>query len=110
MKLTGFNDPMYGPIAFGTSGRAPNLTGWPGGGYIGIHGTNRPELLPGAVSHGCIRLKNGDIVRLVPADAGRNAGHGDLSRGPASRRNPRSILAPGSWGNRELTRVRPARS
>ena len=65
MKLSGFNDPMYGPIAFGTSGRAPNLTGWPGGGYIGIHGTNRPELLPGAVSHGCIRLRNGDIVRLA---------------------------------------------
>ena len=50
MKLTGFSDPMYGPIAFGTSGRAPNLTGWPGGGYIGIHGTNKPELLPGAGS------------------------------------------------------------
>lgn len=65
MKLTGFTDPMYGPIAFGTSGRAPNLTGWPGGGYIGIHGTNKPELLPGAVSHGCIRLKNGDILRLA---------------------------------------------
>jgi lipoprotein-anchoring transpeptidase ErfK/SrfK len=65
MKLSGFSEPMYGPIAFGTSGRAPNLTGWPGGGYIGIHGTNRPELLPGAVSHGCIRLKNGDIVRLA---------------------------------------------
>jgi lipoprotein-anchoring transpeptidase ErfK/SrfK len=64
MKLTGFNDPMYGPIAFGTSGRAPRLTGWPGGGFIGIHGTNRPELLPGAVSHGCVRLRNGDIVRL----------------------------------------------
>jgi lipoprotein-anchoring transpeptidase ErfK/SrfK len=65
MKLTGFDDPAYGPIAFGTSGRAPNLTGWPGGGYIGIHGTNRPELLPGAVSHGCIRVRNGDIVRLA---------------------------------------------
>lgn len=65
MKLAGFDDPMYGPIAFGTSGRAPNLTGWPGGGYIGIHGTNKPELLPGAVSHGCIRLKNGDILRLA---------------------------------------------
>jgi lipoprotein-anchoring transpeptidase ErfK/SrfK len=65
MKLAGFSDPMYGPIAFGTSGRAPNLTGWPGGGYIGIHGTNKPELLPGAVSHGCIRLKNEDIVRLA---------------------------------------------
>lgn len=65
MKLTGFTDAMYGPIAFGTSGRAPNLTGWPGGGYIGIHGTDKPALLPGAVSHGCIRLKNGDIVRLA---------------------------------------------
>jgi hypothetical protein len=64
MKLTGFSDPMYGPIAFGTSGRAPNLTGWPGGGFIGIHGTDKPELLPGAVSHGCIRMKNPDIVRL----------------------------------------------
>jgi hypothetical protein len=65
VKLSGFNDPMYGPIAFGTSGRAPNLTGWPGGGYIGIHGTNKPELLPGAVSHGCVRLKNPDIRRLA---------------------------------------------
>jgi hypothetical protein len=65
MKLTGFTDPMYGPIAFGTSGRSPNLTGWPGGGYIGIHGTNRPELLPGGVSHGCIRLMNPDIRRLA---------------------------------------------
>ncbi len=65
MKLTGFTDAMYGPIAFGTSGRAPNLTGWPGGGYIGIHGTDKPELLPGAVSHGCIRMKNPDILRLA---------------------------------------------
>jgi L,D-transpeptidase catalytic domain len=65
VRLSGFNDPMYGPIAFGTSGRAPNLTGWPGGGYIGIHGTNKPELLPGAVSHGCVRLKNADIRRLA---------------------------------------------
>jgi lipoprotein-anchoring transpeptidase ErfK/SrfK len=65
MKLTGFTDPMYGPLAFGTSGRAPNLTGWPGGGYIGIHGTDKPQLLPGAVSHGCIRMKNPDILRLA---------------------------------------------
>jgi lipoprotein-anchoring transpeptidase ErfK/SrfK len=65
MKLAGFDDPMYGPIAFGTSGRAPNLTGWPGGGYIGIHGTDKPQLLPGAVSHGCIRMKNRDIRRLA---------------------------------------------
>jgi lipoprotein-anchoring transpeptidase ErfK/SrfK len=65
MKLTGFSDPMYGPLAFGTSGRAPHLTGWPGGGFIGIHGTDKPQLLPGAVSHGCIRMKNPDILRLA---------------------------------------------
>ncbi|HEY3543280.1 MAG TPA: L,D-transpeptidase [Gaiellaceae bacterium] len=64
-RLTRFGDPFYGPIAFGTSARSPTLTDWPGGGIVGIHGTNRPELLPGRVSHGCIRLRNADIVRLA---------------------------------------------
>jgi lipoprotein-anchoring transpeptidase ErfK/SrfK len=40
------------------------LTDWPGGGYIGIHGTNMPELVPGRVSHGCIRMRNQDILKL----------------------------------------------
>ena len=40
------------------------LTDWPAGGFIGIHGTDRPGLLPGRVSHGCIRMRNRDIVRL----------------------------------------------
>jgi lipoprotein-anchoring transpeptidase ErfK/SrfK len=31
---------------------------------VGIHGTNQPGLIPGAVSHGCIRLRNRDIKRL----------------------------------------------
>ena len=64
-KLAGFNDPFYGPIAFGTSARSAVLTDWPGGGYVGIHGTNQPNLLPGRVSHGCIRLRNVDIRRLA---------------------------------------------
>jgi lipoprotein-anchoring transpeptidase ErfK/SrfK len=64
-QLYGYNDPFYGPIAFGTSGRSPVLTDWPGGGFIGIHGTNQPELIPGRVSHGCIRLRNRDMVRLA---------------------------------------------
>jgi lipoprotein-anchoring transpeptidase ErfK/SrfK len=64
-KLSGFGDPFYGPIAFGTSGRSAVLTDWPGGGYIGIHGTDEPDLLPGRVSHGCIRLRNADIRRLA---------------------------------------------
>jgi hypothetical protein len=64
-KLTGYSSPMYGPIAFGTSARSDVLTDWPAGGYIGIHGTDQPELLPGRVSHGCIRLRNPDILRLA---------------------------------------------
>jgi lipoprotein-anchoring transpeptidase ErfK/SrfK len=64
-KLTRYRSPFFGPIAFGTSARSLTLTDWPAGGFVGIHGTNRPELIPGAVSHGCIRLRNGDIVRLA---------------------------------------------
>jgi len=64
-KLTDFENPFYGPVAFGTNARSPVLTDWPGGGFIGIHGTNRPELLPGRVSHGCIRLRNRDILALA---------------------------------------------
>jgi hypothetical protein len=62
--LTGYKDPFYGPVAFGTSARSAVLTDWPGGGVIGIHGTSLPWLLPGRVSHGCIRMKNGPIGRL----------------------------------------------
>jgi hypothetical protein len=64
-KLTSFASPFYGPVAFGTSARSRVLTDWPGGGFIGIHGTNEPQLLPGRVSHGCIRLRNRDIARLA---------------------------------------------
>ena len=64
-ELTNFDDPFYGPIAFGTSARSAVLTDWPRGGFIGVHGTSLPELLPGQVSHGCVRMKNADIVRLA---------------------------------------------
>jgi lipoprotein-anchoring transpeptidase ErfK/SrfK len=57
------NDPFYGPWAFGTTDRATD-TDFPDGSIVGIHGTNEPELIPGAVSHGCIRLKDEDIVKL----------------------------------------------
>ena len=63
-RLTRYRSRTYGPLAFGTSARSANLTDWPAGGYIGIHGTDRPGLLPGRVSHGCIRMRNRDIVRL----------------------------------------------
>jgi hypothetical protein len=64
-KLTRYHSPTYGPVAFGTSARSPTATDWPAGGYIGIHGTDHPELLPGRVSHGCIRLRNEDILELA---------------------------------------------
>jgi lipoprotein-anchoring transpeptidase ErfK/SrfK len=63
--LTRYRSPAYGPIAFGTSARSATLTDWPAGGYIGIHGTDQPNLIPGAISHGCVRLRNADIVRLA---------------------------------------------
>ena len=63
-KLTNFNDPFYGPLAFGTSARSATLTDWPGGGFVGVHGTNEPGILPGRVSHGCIRLPNASILKL----------------------------------------------
>lgn len=32
---------------------------------IGIHGTNRPETIGRAFSHGCMRVANWDVIRLV---------------------------------------------
>jgi lipoprotein-anchoring transpeptidase ErfK/SrfK len=64
-KMTGYNLPVYGPWAFGLNARSAVLTDWPGGGFIGIHGTNQPGVLPGAVSHGCIRMRNAAISRLA---------------------------------------------
>ena len=64
-KLTDYASPFYGPVAFGTSARSSVLTDWPEGGFVGIHGTDAPDLIPGRVSHGCIRLRNRDILRLA---------------------------------------------
>jgi hypothetical protein len=54
---------LYGPLAFGTSAYS-RLSDWPGGGVVGIHGTNEPALIPGRPSHGCVRLRNRAILRL----------------------------------------------
>ena len=64
-KLTRYASPFYGPVAFGTTARSAVLTDWPGGGFVGIHGTNSPQLVPGRISHGCIRMRNTDILRLA---------------------------------------------
>ena len=59
---------VYGTWAFGTSAYA-NISDWPGGGVVGIHGTNRPGLIPGRPSHGCVRVRNvkiNQLKRLMP--------------------------------------------
>jgi L,D-transpeptidase catalytic domain len=64
-RLTRYRSPFYGPVALGTSARSETLDDWPGGGFVGIHGTDRPDLVPGRVSHGCIRMRNRDVLRLA---------------------------------------------
>jgi hypothetical protein len=56
-------NPAYGPFAFGTAAYS-RLSEWPGGGVVGIHGTNAPGLIPGRPSHGCVRVPNAKILKL----------------------------------------------
>lgn len=63
--LTRYASPEYGPAAFGTSARSAAETDWPAGGFIGIHGTDQPGLIPGRISHGCVRLRNSAILALA---------------------------------------------
>jgi lipoprotein-anchoring transpeptidase ErfK/SrfK len=55
--------PILGAFAFETSAYS-KLSEWPGGGVVGIHGTNTPSLLGQAVSHGCVRVANEAILKL----------------------------------------------
>ena len=62
----------YGPGALGLSSFSPVLTGWTRGGPIAIHGTNRAGTVGAAVSNGCVRVRNEQMLRLlrdVPAGA-----------------------------------------
>lgn len=54
---------ILGAYAFETSAYS-KLSDWPGGGIVGVHGTPWPWLLGQAVSHGCVRLSNRDILFL----------------------------------------------
>jgi lipoprotein-anchoring transpeptidase ErfK/SrfK len=68
VQLIKTRDPggLYGPYAFGLSAYSPVLTSFGGGpGQIGLHGTNRPDLLGTDVSHGCIRMRNAAISKLA---------------------------------------------
>jgi len=62
------NDPFFGAFVLETSAYS-KLSDWPGGGLAGIHGTDRPDLLGQAVSHGCVRVSNTvarALERLAP--------------------------------------------
>ncbi len=54
---------ILGAYAFETSAYS-KLTDWPGGGVVGVHGTPWPWLLGQAVSHGCVRMSNENILYL----------------------------------------------
>ena len=54
----------YGWAAIGISAFSEVLHGWPQGGPVAIHGTNRPSLLGQPVSNGCIRVSNAVVKRI----------------------------------------------
>jgi L,D-transpeptidase catalytic domain len=62
-RFVPYDDPFLGVFGVETSGYS-KLTEWPGGGWFGIHGTDMPQLLGQAVSHGCIRVSNLTATKL----------------------------------------------
>lgn len=68
LELLASNDPhgTYGPFALGMSGYSDTISEFNGGdGRWGIHGTDQPGLIPGQISHGCVRLRNSDVAALA---------------------------------------------
>ena len=62
-----FEGSAYGPYILSLSGFSEALETFGGGiPVIAIHGTNRPELVGGAHSNGCIRVPN-EVVRFLAA-------------------------------------------
>ena len=68
----GYDDPSgpYGNFALGLSGFSPVLTEWPGGGRMAIHGTANPADAGTDVSHGCVRVFNPLMQRLIDIPMG----------------------------------------
>jgi lipoprotein-anchoring transpeptidase ErfK/SrfK len=62
-RFVPYHDPFLGVFAVETSAYS-RLTEWPGGGVVGIHGTDEPQLLGQAVSHGCVRVANTTAAAL----------------------------------------------
>jgi lipoprotein-anchoring transpeptidase ErfK/SrfK len=65
-------DGTFGALAIGISAFQSKISAsdWIQGGPVAIHGTNEPWLIGKAVSHGCVRMHNKDVLavsRYVPA-------------------------------------------
>ena len=54
----------YGVIALGLSAYQPKLANWPQGGPVAIHGTDQDTLVGQAISHGCVRMHNADVLKV----------------------------------------------
>jgi lipoprotein-anchoring transpeptidase ErfK/SrfK len=56
---------FFGTYIITLTAHSPNLSEFDGGdGRVALHGTNRPQLLGTAASHGCVRLSNAAATRL----------------------------------------------
>ena len=55
----------FGVAALGVSAHSTVLRDWVQGGPIALHGTNDPASIGSAVSHGCVRLANTEMRRLL---------------------------------------------
>lgn len=62
--------PAYGSLALGLSGFSPVLSEWPGEGRMAIHGTPWASDRGQAVSHGCVRVWNPQMLRLADVPLG----------------------------------------
>ncbi len=56
----------FGVAALGISAHSNVLTNWVQGGPIALHGTDEPLSIGHPDSHGCVRLSNADMRRLLP--------------------------------------------
>lgn len=63
--LTSNETGPWGPGGVGISAFSPVLVDWAQGGPIAIHGTNQPHLIGDAVSNGCVRISNYQLLRLM---------------------------------------------
>jgi L,D-transpeptidase catalytic domain len=57
---------VFGVAALGISAHSDVLHAWLQDGPIALHGTNEPWTIGEAASHGCIRLRNAEMRRLLP--------------------------------------------